>query len=159
MRNVQPLRDRNDMLKRPLQVGQELDRLAHREIVQLVREHDSPPGVIGPILGGIDHALVVGIDLFRSDRRVPRVDPPIVRIGLPQDRGQVQGLGDHPDSVVDVPKGRSEVNGGDAGDELDGFLSVVELGKDLFVGHGRQVSARTSREPKEISVNEVQEIR
>jgi hypothetical protein len=159
MRNVQPLRDRNDMLKRSLKVGQKLDRLAHREIVQLVGEHDRPPGVITPILGGIDHALIIGIDLLAGDGRVPGVDPPIVRIGLPQDRGQVQGLGDHPDSVVDVPKGRSEVNGSDAGDELDGFLSVVELGKDLFIGHGRQVSARTSREWKGILVNEVLAIR
>lgn len=141
MRNVQPLGDGDDMLESPLKIGQVLDGLGHGKVVQLVRQHDRPPRIIRPVLRGVQDGLVVGVDLGGGHGGSTGVDAPVVRVDLPQDRCEVQGLSDDSDSVVDVAKGRSEVDGGDAGDELDRLLGVVQLGKDLFVGHGRQVSS------------------
>jgi hypothetical protein len=40
---------------------------------------------------------------------------------------------------------RSEHQGADAGNEFDRLLGVVEFGKDLFVGHGREISEQKGK--------------
>lgn len=61
------------------------------------------------------------------------VDSPVLGILVPQDRCQVEALGDESDTVVDVSKGRPPALGSDTEDLLDRFSSVVQLCKGRLI--------------------------
>ena len=111
--------DGDDVLERLFELAVVLHRRGHREVVQLVREHDRALRAERPVLRGGDQGLVVGVDVRVGD--VARARAPVVRVVFPDDRAQVEGLGDVPDPVVDVAVGRAPAGGRHAEDELEGF--------------------------------------
>lgn len=96
----------DDLCKRLLQLGVPLDRLRHGKVVEFMSEHNRTALVEGAVVKLIDEALIVPVDLLGGDRRIARVDPPIVGVGLPEDTRQVQCSRDGSDSIVDVAERR-----------------------------------------------------
>ena len=70
--------------KRRLELRVPIDRLLHRIIVQLVREHDAPDGVERPRGQVRDEELVRSVDVGGGVAVLP--DAPVVRVVFPQYR-------------------------------------------------------------------------
>jgi hypothetical protein len=65
-----------------------LDRFLHREIVQIMREHDAPDRVERPRGQIVDEQAVIVIDIGRSD--IVETNAPVERVILPDDRLQAE---------------------------------------------------------------------
>lgn len=87
MRPIPPRRNRYQLLKSPLQPGIPLDHLPHREIIQLMREHNNSSFVITPIPSFIDDVLVVRVDLLGGYWGGTGVDSPVFGVFGPEDGG------------------------------------------------------------------------
>jgi hypothetical protein len=95
-------RDRDQACERLLQLRVPLDRFRHCEIVQLVGEHDRSALVERSVVEAVDETLIVAVNGSGRDGWVASVDPPVFRVFLPEDAGQVHGTGDDSNSVVNV---------------------------------------------------------
>ena len=82
-------------------------------------EYDSAHGVEGTILGGSDEVLVIGVDLGWGCGCAS--DLPVVTIVLPEDAAETEGVGDVPDTIVDVAVGWAPAGGGHANGEFYHF--------------------------------------
>lgn len=76
--------------KRRLELWVKLDRFRHREVVQLVCEHNAPDGVERARRKVANKQIVRGVDISSSD--VVRPDAPVVRVILPYDSLEAQRI-------------------------------------------------------------------
>ena len=72
----------------------------HGEIIELVREYDSPCRVECTVLGGGDKVLVVGVDLGWGCGCAS--DLPVVGVVLPEDTAEAESVRNVSDTIVDV---------------------------------------------------------
>lgn len=145
--------DGYDVLVCSLKLWEPLDGLGYGAGVELVRKNDRTFGRVCAVGGAVDKGLIVAVD-ERHGLIASRDHLPVIRILIPKDGRQVQLLGDCAYAVVNVTKGRTPAEGGDAEDVGDGLAGIVELAKDLLVGEGGHVGVRPGMHANFMAISE-----
>ena len=140
-RRVEAGRQRDNVVVCLLDRGVLANKLAHRAVRQLVREHNDTVVVRGAVVALLDNVLVVLVDLLRR-LAAAGLHVPVIRVIVPDDRAETQEGGNRTHTVVHVTKRRAPAARRHTRHVLDNAHGVVQLREHLRVGQRRHVVVR-----------------